>query len=78
MDIVYFLQNDEEMFKTGEFKDKVDIQSCNEENIPYKKSSNGFEGHFYGVKNVSAHDVKCVSFHGSTQNLKKLLNPSYK
>ena len=80
MDRVFFLQNDEEMFKTGKFKEKNVITKCSKTGIPYKKiGDERIVGYFWGFNNVTSRKLDCVVFHGTTFDLKKNLNPeSYK
>ncbi|KAJ8686397.1 hypothetical protein QAD02_022191 [Eretmocerus hayati] len=76
LDLVYFLKNDEEMFKTGHFQDKNLVEDCSINSIPYNKKSNGkVFGYFWGYKNISAREVRCITFHGTTYDLKKNLQP---
>jgi hypothetical protein len=64
------------MFKSGNFKDKNIIKHCPNGTIPYKKNSYGkYNGFFWGYTNITALQVKCVIFHGSTINLKANLQP---
>lgn len=65
------------MFKSGIFEDKNVIVNCSSIIIPYKRTNeNYFVGNFWGYSNISAKDVKCNTFHGTTLNLKKNLKPN--
>ncbi|XP_076175466.1 O-fucosyltransferase 2 isoform X2 [Ptiloglossa arizonensis] len=76
LDIVYILQNDEEMFKTGKFEDKNEIVKCTDKSLWYSKlESNKYNGYFWGYHNITSKDVKCVKFHGIMSNLQKNLRP---
>ncbi|XP_011503317.1 PREDICTED: GDP-fucose protein O-fucosyltransferase 2, partial [Ceratosolen solmsi marchali] len=76
IDVLYFLKNDEEMFRIGNFEDKNIFSDCLNTTIPYKKNSyKQYTGSFWGYTNVTAREVKCITFHGTTINLKKNLQP---
>ncbi|XP_076234354.1 O-fucosyltransferase 2 isoform X2 [Calliopsis andreniformis] len=77
LDIVYILQNDEKMFKTGKFEDKNEIVECNRELWPYRKlESNKYSGYFWGYHNITSVALKCVKFHGLTSDLIRNLEPT--
>ncbi|XP_076680037.1 O-fucosyltransferase 2 [Andrena cerasifolii] len=77
LDVVYILQNDEEMFKTGKFEDKNEIVECSKKLSRYHKlGSESYSGYFWGYRNVTADAVKCVKFHGLISDLKRNLKPS--
>ncbi|XP_033209833.1 GDP-fucose protein O-fucosyltransferase 2 [Belonocnema kinseyi] len=79
LDIVYVLQNDEEMFKTGKFKDKNEIADCAKGKVRYEKiGKNKFTGNFWGYLNITARDVKCLTFQGTTSGLTKNLQPIFR
>ncbi|XP_053988042.1 GDP-fucose protein O-fucosyltransferase 2 isoform X1 [Hylaeus volcanicus] len=77
LDVVYILQNDEEMFKTGEFKDKNEVVECEDETLWYSKlKSTKYKGYFWGYDNVTSEAVKCVVFHGMISDLQRNLKPT--
>ncbi|XP_015179806.1 PREDICTED: GDP-fucose protein O-fucosyltransferase 2 [Polistes dominula] len=76
LDIVYNLQNDEEMFKTGLFDDKNKETECSSKLIRYRQLKEEYIGYFWNFSNVTSKQVKCILFHGTTSNLKVNLNPS--
>ncbi|XP_034950312.1 GDP-fucose protein O-fucosyltransferase 2 [Chelonus insularis] len=75
LDKVYILQNDLKMFETGDFQERNEITECNVDKINYKKKNGNFIGYFWGYKNITAKDLNCITFHGSTSDLKQNLNP---
>ena len=76
IDKVFYLMNDEEMFKTGNFKDKNAVSKCSKFQIPYKElQSKRIFGYFWGYNNISAHSLDCVIFHGTTNGLEQNLKP---
>ncbi|XP_051175782.1 GDP-fucose protein O-fucosyltransferase 2 [Leptopilina boulardi] len=76
LDIVYILQNDEEMFKTGKFEEKNKIINCQKGRVQYEQiGENEFFGNFWGYDNITARQLKCVIFHGTASNLKENLQP---
>lgn len=77
LDVIYILQNDEEMFKTGIFKDKNEIIKCNDKSLQFHKiKSKKYVGYFWGYNNITSKAVKCVTFHGMISNLKQNLKPN--
>lgn len=78
LDKVYVLENDPKMFESGDFREKNVIKSCKNSRIRYKKNENDdkFNGYFWGYYNITAKDVKCVTFHGSASHLVKNLEPA--
>ncbi|CAK9833567.1 GDP-fucose protein O-fucosyltransferase 2 [Anthophora retusa] len=77
LDIVYILQNDEEMFKTGIFKDKNEIVKCNDKSLQFHKvESKKFIGYFWGYHNITSKAIKCVKYHGTVSYLKQNLKPN--
>ncbi|KAF5299583.1 hypothetical protein FQR65_LT09388, partial [Abscondita terminalis] len=60
---VYILQHFKDMFETGKFDDKMEIQKCNK---PIRTN-------FYYYNNVTSDNIKCLSFHGPVQLLQKIL-----
>lgn len=76
LDIVYVLQNDEEMFRTGKFEDKNEITECTNE-LQYRKvEDRKYVGNYWGYRNVTCRMVKCLKFHGFVSSLKKNLKPN--
>ncbi|XP_029043432.2 GDP-fucose protein O-fucosyltransferase 2 [Osmia bicornis bicornis] len=77
LDVTYILQNDEEMFKTGKFKDKNEIVECTDESLWYHKLiSNEYNGYFWGYNNITSRAVECIKFHGMVSNLKQNIKPN--
>nr|XP_033336378.1 GDP-fucose protein O-fucosyltransferase 2 [Megalopta genalis] len=77
LDVVYILQNDEEMFQTGKFEDKNEIVECTDEALQYNKPESVKYGrYFWGYNNVTSETIKCVKFHGMMSDLKQNLQPS--
>lgn len=66
IDEVYILQHFEDMFKSGKFEDKVEIQKCNKD----------FFTTFYHYDNITSNNVRCLSFHGHASQLSKILEQS--
>ena len=67
------------MFKTGKFRDKNEIVDCPKGKVGYEKlGKNKFLGNFWGYLNITARNVKCVKFQGTTSGLKKNLQPIYR
>ncbi|XP_076627644.1 O-fucosyltransferase 2 [Colletes latitarsis] len=76
IDMVYILQNDEEMFKTGKFEDKNEIVECTDESLRYSKlEPEKHKGYFWGYRNVTSKAVKCIKFHGMISDLQRNLQP---
>ncbi|XP_060536544.1 GDP-fucose protein O-fucosyltransferase 2 [Cylas formicarius] len=63
IDNVYILQHFDDMFETGKFVDKLEIQKC--QNPPKVR-------YFY-YNNMTSTNVKCLSFHGPASQLIQLL-----
>ncbi|XP_058794210.1 GDP-fucose protein O-fucosyltransferase 2 isoform X2 [Phymastichus coffea] len=77
LDYVYFLRNDEEMFKTGNFEDKNIITSCPNKGVPYEKGiKEEYTGVFWYYSNITAKKFDCITFHGTTLDLKENLHPN--
>ncbi|XP_057322650.1 GDP-fucose protein O-fucosyltransferase 2 [Microplitis mediator] len=74
LDKVLVLQNDQKMFETGDFKDKSAIVECN--NVRFKKQGDKITGFFWGYDNITASELHCIEFHGTTSRLVNNLNPS--
>nr|XP_022901454.1 GDP-fucose protein O-fucosyltransferase 2 [Onthophagus taurus] len=66
IDEVYILQHYEDMFQSGKFIEKMSIEKCNEPVDP---------NYFY-YKNITSNNVKCLSFHGFTDQLTNLFETS--
>ncbi|KAB0804797.1 hypothetical protein PPYR_01767 [Photinus pyralis] len=66
IDQVYILQHYKEMFDTGKFEDKMQIEKC-----ATKPKTN-----FYFYNNITSDSIKCLSFHGQASHLKKVLEES--
>ncbi|XP_071870006.1 O-fucosyltransferase 2 [Bombus fervidus] len=77
LDVVYILQNDKEMFKTGKFEDKNEIIECNDKSLQFHKvKSEKYIGYFWGYHNITSKVVKCIKFHGMMSDLKQNLKPN--
>lgn len=77
LDRVYILQNDEEMFKTGKFKNKNELMDCDRSSLRYHELERHlYTGSFWGYRNITARDVKCLKFHGMTHDLSQNLAPT--
>ncbi|XP_068984190.1 GDP-fucose protein O-fucosyltransferase 2 isoform X1 [Bombus flavifrons] len=77
LDVVYILQNDEEMFRTGKFEDKNEIIECDDKSLQFHKvESEKYIGYFWGYHNITSKVVKCIKFHGMTSDLKQNLKPN--
>lgn len=59
IDTVYILQHFEEMFKSGNFEDKWEIEKC--QNPPKLR--------FFYYTNITSYNVQCLSFHGPSSKL---------
>ncbi|XP_046838618.1 GDP-fucose protein O-fucosyltransferase 2 isoform X1 [Vespa crabro] len=77
LDIVYILQNDEEMFKTGIFEDKNEEKDCPSKLVRYKKSKEEYSGYFWNYSNITSRQMKCILFHGTMSNLETNLYPFF-
>lgn len=77
LDVVYILQNDEEMFKTGIFEDKNEETDCSSKLVRYRKSKEEYSGYFWNYSNVTSRQMKCILFHGTMSNLEANLYPSF-
>ena len=65
------------MFRTGKFREKNEIIACLPEKVNYEKiNKNELSGHFWGYFKITARELKCVVFHGTASNLKKILEPN--
>lgn len=76
LDIVYILQNDEEMFRTGKFEDKNEEKECSLTHSHYGKLRKENNGYFWGYSNITFRQAKCILFHGRMSNLAINLNSS--
>ncbi|KZC11772.1 GDP-fucose protein O-fucosyltransferase 2 [Dufourea novaeangliae] len=77
LDVIYVLQNDEDMFRTGKFEDKNEVIECTDESLTYNKpESNRYNRYFWGYSNVTFGNVKCVKFHGMISDLRRNLMPT--
>lgn len=76
LDCIYVLRNDEEMYKTGLFEDKNEEVACTEPLRYYKLQDQVYIGQFWGYRNITALDVKCLKFHGMASDLYQNLKPT--
>lgn len=72
IDRIFYLQNDPEMFKTNDFRDRNIISKCIDNR---KNSVDKFTVNFWGYENITAKKFDCVTFHGTMSGLKKNLEP---
>lgn len=64
------------MFKTGKFKNKNVVTVCPKTTTLYKKTNDErYTGSFWGYQNISTSSIKCITFHGTTFDLKQNLQP---
>lgn len=66
MDEVYVLQHFEDMFETGNFEERMQIDTCHNEHNPT----------FFFFSNITSNNIKCLSFHGHTSQLVNILHSS--
>lgn len=76
LDCMYILQNDEEMFKTGKFEDKNEVTDCILDSLQfYKSKQHIYTSPFWGYRNITTQNVKCLKFHGTASYLYQNLKP---
>ncbi|XP_029663960.1 GDP-fucose protein O-fucosyltransferase 2 isoform X1 [Formica exsecta] len=76
LDCMYILQNDEEMFKTGKFEDKNEVTDCILDSLQfYKSKQHVYTSPFWGYRNITTQNVKCLKFHGTASYLYQNLKP---
>lgn len=66
IDEVYKLQNYDEMFENGVFRDKF-------EKAPCKNDDERRKGNYFGYKNLTHRTFSCVNFQGGAKMLQKML-----
>ncbi|RZC35369.1 GDP-fucose protein O-fucosyltransferase 2, partial [Asbolus verrucosus] len=66
IDEVYILQHFEDMFETGNFEDRMKLEKC----------TKNYQINYFFYKNITSHNVKCLSYHGPATKLSKLLEKS--
>lgn len=66
IDEVYKLQNYDEMFENGVFRDKF-------EKAPCKNDDERRKGNYFGYKNLTHRSFSCVNFQGGAKMLQKML-----
>jgi len=65
------------MFRTGRFEDKNEVVDCNYDSLRYYKlKQHLYTGPFWGYHNITAQDVKCITFHGMASDLYQNLKPT--
>lgn len=65
------------MFRTGRFEDKNEVVDCNHDSLSYYKlGQHLYTGPFWGYRNITAQDVKCIIFHGMASDLYQNLKPT--
>lgn len=63
IDEVYVLQHFEDMFKTGNFENRIAIEDCQDE----------IQTNFLFYNNITSNSMRCLSFHGHATLLTKIL-----
>lgn len=63
IDEVYVLQHFEDMFKTGNFEDRLAVEDC----------QNEMQTNFFFYDNLTSNHMHCLSFHGHTSLLTRVL-----
>ncbi|XP_063237692.1 GDP-fucose protein O-fucosyltransferase 2 isoform X3 [Bacillus rossius redtenbacheri] len=72
IDEVFVLQHYKDAFKTGKWEEKYEIQPCVDEPRYRERAdggAGGFSGWFWGLPDVTARRVRCLSFHGHASQL---------
>ena len=79
IDVVYYLQGYKEGWKSGEFKEKMDLRECLT-SIPYYKDEDGgsFKGPFWRYEQTRASQVDCLSVQGTTRIMRDFIEDSSK
>lgn len=74
IDHVFYLQHPKDLWKEQNFEERFNIDEC-PQNIPYRKGTKDdmWRGNFWGYSNLTATDLKCISFHGSVSLLVDIL-----
>lgn len=72
VDIVYILQRYPDLFTSGDWSDKWTFTDCEETRYKLLKNNN-YSGQFWGYKNVTAKEVRCVLFQGPADMLSEIL-----
>lgn len=62
IDEVYTLQHFEDMFETGNFDDRIEINECQKK----------YEHLFFFYDNITSKSYNCLSYHGPVSKLKEL------
>ncbi|CAG9856545.1 unnamed protein product [Phyllotreta striolata] len=63
---VYTLQHFEDMFETGNFQDKMQLDNCNKD----------YHYSYFSYKNVTSKNTRCLSYHGPATKLSEIFSNS--
>lgn len=66
IDDVYVLQHFEDMFETGNFEERMEIDKCHNVHV----------ANFFFYSNFTSNNIKCLSFHGHASQLVDILHNS--
>lgn len=66
IDEVYVLQHFKDMFETGNFEERLAVEDCQHE----------IQTNFFHYKNMTSKNMRCLSFHGDTSLLTRILKTS--
>lgn len=67
IDDVYVLQHFEDMFDTGNFEERMQIEKCH---------NNKHDPSYFFYSNITSNNIKCLSFHGHASQLADILKTS--
>lgn len=77
IDVVYYLQGYKEGWKSGEFKEKMDLRDCLTSIPYYKDEEKGlFKGPFWRYSQTRASQVDCLSVQGTTRIMRDFIEKS--
>ncbi|XP_047103138.1 GDP-fucose protein O-fucosyltransferase 2-like isoform X2 [Schistocerca piceifrons] len=79
IDHVFYLQHPKDLWKDENFEERYSIDEC-PQSIPYRKVTKDgiWRGKFWGYSNLTATDLKCISFHGHVSLLVDILKNIHK
>ncbi|XP_047122240.1 GDP-fucose protein O-fucosyltransferase 2-like [Schistocerca piceifrons] len=74
-DHVFYLKHPKDLWKDENFEERCSIDEC-PQGIPYRKGTKDgmWRGNFWGYSNLTATDLKRISFHGHGSLLVDILN----
>lgn len=72
IDTVYILQHYPDAFTSDDWTDKWTYTDCKETNYKSLKNNN-YAGNFWGYKNITVKEVKCISFQGPAMLLSEII-----